>query len=591
MPIYTKPIVRQSFLEEFVSTSGQVFGAVASEALIYSPVSSLRRMSELTAAKKGKVALAQPTETFDLGELAREKPDSPLLDAASARERVKEAGVNIEIDKGGIRERALEIMIKRAEDDRLRQFTISQGPSGAAFGAKKIGIMLAASMLDPINVASAFVPVVGPARYATMVARAGRFIGRTGVRVRVGAIEGVVGAAAVEPIILMAARQEQADYDSTDSFLNIAFGSVFGGGLHVMGGGAMDVARFYSKKPDASAPPESVARTLINIAREDQEILLRTSVAHMVSGQRVNVDPIWRIAVGRTETRIPSPIEETIKLPAWLTEARKELDDLGLDGVGRRAPLETETPGAAERLAEDNAKNVAEIVAAAGKLEERLLPDDGVARLQAEADKINANIDDPKKTPKRRAAAAKRQAGRLDEIRAKMDEQAEIRRLLDEIVSSLDPAITASIDAKLAKAIDDIVARVSRIEPIEGLARPARSSNTIFRSVPTVEEVRAQAMAQSSPENSALNDMDALRSADDQIKNAPTEENEIDILVDEAVEDVQVVARQMDEASGATGELVDAVDQQLAAADELAVNADEYGRAVRALADCQIRRG
>ena len=551
MPIYTKPRVRQSLLEEFVSTEGQVFGAIASDALTYSPTSSILRMSELSEAEEGKPTLGRvmPLPGGGAG-LDREEPDSPLLDADAARERVKDAGVNIEVDKNGIRERALDVMIKRAEDDKLRQFTISQGPGGAGFGAKKIGVMLAASMLDPINIASAFVPVVGPARYATMIARAGGAVSRTGVRAGVGAVEGVAGAAAVEPVILMAARQEQADYDSTDSFLNIAFGTVFGGGLHVMGGGAMDVARFYSKKPDASAPPESVARTLIDIAREEQEALLRTAVVHSVSGQRVNVDPIWRVAAARTATRIPSPVEEPLNLPAWLTEARKELDDLGLDGASRRAPLETETPGAAERLAEDNAKNLGEIVAAAGKLEERLLPDAELARLQAEADKINASIDDPKKSPKRRAAAAKRQASRLDEIKLKMDEQVEIRRLLDEIVTSLDPAITARINAKLAKAIDDIVDRVARIEPIAGLAQPARGGNVAFRSTPTVDEVRAQATAQSSPENSSLNDMAALRAADEQIKDAPTEENEVDILTDEAVEDVQVLARQMDEASG-----------------------------------------
>ena len=43
-------------------------------------------------------------------------------------------------------------------------------------------------LLDPLNIASAFVPVVGEARYANLLARAASPLGRAGVRAGVGAL-------------------------------------------------------------------------------------------------------------------------------------------------------------------------------------------------------------------------------------------------------------------------------------------------------------------------------------------------------------------------------------------------------------------
>ena len=74
-----------------------------------------------------------------------------------------------------------------------------------------------------------FIPIVGQTRFASMVARAGL----TGARFRKGAMEGLVGIAAVEPLVYTAATREQSDYDLVDSLIAVTFGGVLGGGLHV----------------------------------------------------------------------------------------------------------------------------------------------------------------------------------------------------------------------------------------------------------------------------------------------------------------------------------------------------------------------
>jgi hypothetical protein len=56
-----------------------------------------------------------------------------------------------------------------------------------------------------------------------------------------GVTEGAVGAALVEPLVYSAAKRVQADYGAADSLLNIAFGSILGGGLHVGIGKLRDI--------------------------------------------------------------------------------------------------------------------------------------------------------------------------------------------------------------------------------------------------------------------------------------------------------------------------------------------------------------
>ncbi|SNS15736.1 hypothetical protein [Pseudomonas segetis] len=244
MTIYTDGLIvdrQRNLLDDVVSGQGDTAEAAFDQALFENPTMALRRSSELDQAEKGRVIQNEQQGWGYVAPEVREAPTTPLLSAEQARERVKESGLELTIGDEGIREGALDILMTRKKAETQRKFVLDNAPVSTVPVQLLAGF--AASAIDPINIASAFVPIVGEARYASMLARATTRAARFGVRARVGALEGAVGAALVEPLVLHASAQDQSDYDMTDSLLNIAFGTVLGGGLHAAGGYVSDTRR------------------------------------------------------------------------------------------------------------------------------------------------------------------------------------------------------------------------------------------------------------------------------------------------------------------------------------------------------------
>jgi len=213
----------------------------------------------------------------------------------------------------------VDIMVDAKEAERERQDIISRGPQGLGVGIAKFGVGLGVSLLDPVNLASAFIPIVGQARMAQLVARYG--FGRA--RLARGFTEGAVGAALVEPIVYGSAQALQADYGVVDSFLNITFGSILGGGLHVSAGKLKDfnTQRKFKKavkqarkdlKVDSDVDPElnlykeyypensKIMRDLEKTDPATRKVLLEKSLNDMLNERPVDVsdivdaDPILR---------------------------------------------------------------------------------------------------------------------------------------------------------------------------------------------------------------------------------------------------------------------------------------------------------
>lgn len=203
---------------------GTVRGAVVEQAFSDLVGPSILRGSELSTARKyGGLAH---------GNLA---PDQ-------ARAWVAEQGLAefLPLEDRTYNPQELAIIARRKREELRRQAILARAPQTAGATLGRFGLSLATSLVDPLTVASAFVPVVGEAKYAQLLARAGGLGGRTAVRAGVGAAEGAAGAALVEPIIYQAKREELADYTLADSLLNIGLGTVFGGGLHAVGGAISD---------------------------------------------------------------------------------------------------------------------------------------------------------------------------------------------------------------------------------------------------------------------------------------------------------------------------------------------------------------
>ncbi len=243
-------------LDAIPATTGEVLGATWDDAWARNPGASAARWlgRELTIPTERYLTKDQANERFGIeGQLTFDGP-TPVHVARDLHD------------------------LKRAELE--RRSILQRAEGGIGEGAAQIGVGLVASVLDPVNVASAFIPVVGEARYAQMLANAGSAAGRAAVRAGVGAVEGAVGAAVVEPLVYGVARQEQADYHAVDSLMNLTFGAALGGGLHVVGGGVRDLTtpgRWHAPMQDrVEAAPfgdvETATRASIAAVADDRPV-------------------------------------------------------------------------------------------------------------------------------------------------------------------------------------------------------------------------------------------------------------------------------------------------------------------------------
>jgi len=203
----------------------ETLGAIAADNWEYNPLEATKTHMSINAAEMESI-----------------KGGDTRVDRIELNKKYNELGLYFKEDEF---QSVVDIMVSKKEEERERQSIIQRGPAGswnpfsAGFyvGAAKFGTGLAVSMLDPINIGASFIPVFGQVRFAALAARTSL---RT-ARLARGVTEGAVGAALVEPLVYSAAKRVQADYGAADSLLNIAFGSILGGGLHVGIGKLRDI--------------------------------------------------------------------------------------------------------------------------------------------------------------------------------------------------------------------------------------------------------------------------------------------------------------------------------------------------------------
>lgn len=118
------------------------------------------------------------------------------------------------------------------KEEVVRNAIVSRSPSGFTAGIAKFGGGMLAVATDPVEVATMFIPFVGPAGRAASVAR----FGRVGGRARVGAIEGTAGALLTEPLYYGLSKDQQLDYTMSEALLNVGAGLFLGGGIGTVAG-------------------------------------------------------------------------------------------------------------------------------------------------------------------------------------------------------------------------------------------------------------------------------------------------------------------------------------------------------------------
>ena len=175
------------------------------------------------------------------------------------------------------REGVVDYIVERKNLDNKRANILARGPPGKLAKSFFFLESLGTSFLDPINIGASFVPIVGQARFAAMVARSGKNI----ARMKKGFREGLVGNAMVEPIVYGVAKAEQADYGAYDAITNIALGGFIGSAAHVGFGRIGDFLAEKRGKPN-------IYQKLGAISPENQRQLLDYSVGRVLKGEDVN---------------------------------------------------------------------------------------------------------------------------------------------------------------------------------------------------------------------------------------------------------------------------------------------------------------
>ena len=295
----TNKTAMESGYDQYAQTLGDVLGATAEETWARNPLSSTADLIGLKAAALND--------------------NSPLIPKEDLNKEYGDLGLSFEEDEY---QSVVDIMVQEKE-------------------AAKFGVGLGVSMLDPINVASAFIPggilklgnkakamfagkgaKVAPTTLETQMAKQVVEKGFTRARFKKGFAEGAIGAIAVEPLVLSAANELQADYGLVDSFLNVTFGSIMGGGLHVGAGKLKDYGvnkQFKAKQRQArknlteAIGPEEAAKyrdTEVNLYKEyypddapvmkalaetdpqTRKALLEKSLNDLLLEKQVDVSPI-----------------------------------------------------------------------------------------------------------------------------------------------------------------------------------------------------------------------------------------------------------------------------------------------------------
>ena len=357
---------RRSMLD-IPADSGEVWDASFGSALSTNPSSSIIRSEALNQAQDG-LRITGDTESILVP--PRNEPDTPMLDARAARDRVAGMGLEIKIPEQGIRQGALDILVDRHREQAARQQVMARA-NGGSMGTQ-LAAGLAASLLDPLNIASAFVPVVGEARYAAMLGRASGPLGRAGVRVGVGAVEGAVGAAIIEPLPLLAAGLDQTEYGLSDSLANIALGSVLGGGLHSVGGAVSDALRrrIATEAPpkvdtafnagDRQAPQSIRAADFSRIFDHDPEVALRGALARDLdadsatlyrSAERQALDEIRPTLTGERVGNVADLHAERLTLTQRAMDLDGTFKDLAKQFQGQRMTRKQAERAARESIA------------------------------------------------------------------------------------------------------------------------------------------------------------------------------------------------------------------------------------------------
>ena len=509
------------------------------------------------------------------------------LSQEQANQKVKEAGVKIDIPEIGMTEPALNLLINRRKKQKALADSIGRSPAGFR-SLLGFAVELGSGMTDPVNILASVVPVVSQTKYAMAIAKASGALGRAAVRAEVGAIQGAVGVGALEPFNYAMHQSLQDDYKMVDSLMNIGFGAAIGGTLHVGAGfiGDVSTGRF-SRNQDLAGAIENavqgnadlakrsaVESDVLSMSQERKSSILSNeeSIASYAKDNGISIDEVRSILKGDVEIpkatgkTAPELIEAVLKAEERRIQAenkpgflRTAEDKIALEvGLDPSQLVENLTPEL------ERAFEIAKKPGALRSAEERIFFD-GMMKGR-EIDYLNNRLR--KAIDANDDVEVAKISKRFEEIGANpQDGKLIMERVSQETKDgSMQTAIT---QAFYGRAVD--------INAV--LATDKRSGINVGDPVASIKET---AERQSRPEAVRVVNLDAAASADKQIADAPKSndlrvaETELNLAEDRLNERAEIL--------GITREMVK---RELAESDELIVKAIEMEKAAEAFRVCR----
>lgn len=410
-------------------TFGEAVGAAAEQSFSTSITPLSVQAGNLAEQEQGRLMYDPGRRDF----VKATEPATDLISKEQAEQQVKESGLKVDVPDGGMRQGSLDLLLQRRQAERERAILMQSAPGSAA--PAMIIASFAAQAVDPINVASAFIPVVGEARYTAMLANATGFGARFGVRAGVGAIEGAAGAALLEPATYTLSRQLQDDYDITDSLTNIAFGAVLGGSLRGVGGIIKD-RYFPSAKID------------IGDSLDDMPAPVRSELSRAGYVDDTHASMIRSLDAGLADARASNAQAVDNLLPAF----REELEAVASGRISSVADMRAELGSLDKRI---------EAIPLEAKSRAKEFQGQGMSRKEAERAARDSIASDLETTKARRAEVADAIEGNRQSELASADlarlERGEVpERFKDRLNAEAARIAEGFTKTPIARALDEI---------------------------------------------------------------------------------------------------------------------------------------
>jgi hypothetical protein len=221
-------------------------------------------------------------------------PPSPIISAQEANEKYAAPGLKF---NNPLPDAVASSMYDAKLDENMRADVAARSASPIARDV----VGFAAGMLDPVNIAASFLPVIGEGNVARMLGTAGAesFGAKLATRAVTGAATGAVTQAPLAALQYGLASQSQQDYTAADALKSVLMGAVFGGIAHPVVGGVLDA--FGANDPLAGAFQNSPLAGQVGADPVLRQQAASAAIAATLEDRPVDVAPLIELGARQRE--------------------------------------------------------------------------------------------------------------------------------------------------------------------------------------------------------------------------------------------------------------------------------------------------